>query len=395
MKQLKSGPKDKTVLILGAGIGGITTARELSKKVGNDGEINPIKIILFEKEEKNVLGPSLLWLMSGKRYREEVYRSTKELEGDGIEVILGEIKQVNPADISVTVKGKTYKGDFMVIALGMEQKPYHRLNKFGHNLYTVEGATALNHKLKDFKGGKVAIVIPFYPLKGPTAPYQAAMLIAGILDKKELSNASEISIYSSEYEPLTLAGTGLSTTVKQLLAKKGISYYFKHQLVSVAENTITFSNGKTFDYELLIYTPKFQCPKVIMVSGLASASGCIKVDRYSMETVFPNVYAIGDNTDIALHLGDPLPKVGFFSQKQAEIVTHNIAQKLFNDMSLHRQKLYDGEGELYIETGDGKASYLEGNFYEWPFPKVNIKKPSYLGRWTKILFEKYWWFKYF
>ena len=45
----------KTILVLGAGTGGIITAKELSKKVGNDGEVNPVKIILFEKEEKMFL----------------------------------------------------------------------------------------------------------------------------------------------------------------------------------------------------------------------------------------------------------------------------------------------------------------------------------------------------
>ena len=40
----------KTILVLGAGTGGIITAKELSKKVGCNA-----KILVFEKEEKNVL----------------------------------------------------------------------------------------------------------------------------------------------------------------------------------------------------------------------------------------------------------------------------------------------------------------------------------------------------
>ena len=56
----------KKILVLGAGAGGIVTANELSRLVGNDGDINPIKIILFEREEKNLLPPLLLWLMAGK-----------------------------------------------------------------------------------------------------------------------------------------------------------------------------------------------------------------------------------------------------------------------------------------------------------------------------------------
>ena len=57
----------KTILVLGAGTGGIITAKELRKKIGNDREGNPVEIILFEKEERSIFAPSLLWLMVGKR----------------------------------------------------------------------------------------------------------------------------------------------------------------------------------------------------------------------------------------------------------------------------------------------------------------------------------------
>ncbi|MBL7836292.1 MAG: NAD(P)/FAD-dependent oxidoreductase, partial [Bacteroidetes bacterium] len=110
-----------TILVLGAGTGGIITANQLCKKVCNDGEINPVKIIVFEKEEKNVFAPSLLWLMVGKRKPEQIYRDTNKIAGNGIEVVLGEIEKVNPETKTVTVKGKEYKGDYMVISLGVEQ----------------------------------------------------------------------------------------------------------------------------------------------------------------------------------------------------------------------------------------------------------------------------------
>ena len=84
----------KTVLVLGAGTGGIVTAKELRKKAGRDTEGNPVKIILFEKEEKNIFQPSLLWLMVGKRKPQQVYRSTKKLASRGVAVVIGEIEKV-------------------------------------------------------------------------------------------------------------------------------------------------------------------------------------------------------------------------------------------------------------------------------------------------------------
>lgn len=381
-----------TILILGAGTGGIITANELCKNVGNDGEINPVKIILFEKEEKNVFAPSLLWLMVGKRKAPQMYRNTKKLEGDGVEVVIGEIENVNPSVISVIVKGKEYRGGYMVISLGVEQVPEHNLNRFGFDFYSVAGASAFNEKLQVFKGGKIAIVIPSLPFKCPAAPYEAAMLVESFIRKKGLASKTEISLYTPESGPMPIAGKALSDTVKRMVKRKGIKYFPEHQLISATENTLAFADGKTAEYDLLAYTPKHQCPAVIKETSLVGKSGWIEADRNTMETAFPNVYAIGDITFLPLEMGKPLPKAGVFAHYEAEIVAHNIARKIYGKTP---DKVFDGKGQCFLETGSGKAGYAGGNFYSSPLPIIKMKKPGYRWHWTKVLFEKYWFFKHF
>ncbi len=383
------------ILVLGAGTGGIIAAKELSKKAGKNGKINPVKIILFEKEERNVFAPSLLWLMVGKRKPQQVYRNTKKIAGAGIEVVIGEIENVNPENISVSVKGKGYKGDYMVISLGVEQTPEHNLNKFGSDFYTVEGAAAFNEKLQNFKGGKIAVLVPSLPFKCPAAPYEAAMLVAAFIRNKGLSSKTEISLYTPEPGPMGVAGKELSGAVKQMVESKGIKYFTEHQLTSATEKTLTFANGKTTEYDLLAFTPKHQCPAVISKTNLTGKSGWIEANRNTMETQFPNVYAIGDITFIPLEMGKPLPKAGVFAHYQAEVVAHNIAQNIYGNPDKSRDKTFNGEGQCFLEMGNGKAGYASGNFYGSPLPVVKLKKPGFFWHWTKVWFEKYWWFKYF
>ncbi len=382
----------KTILVLGAGTGGIITAKELRKKAGKDIEGNPVKIILFEKEEKNVFAPSLLWLMVGKRKPQQVYRSTKKLGETGIEVVIGEIENVNPENVSVTVKGKEYKGDYMVISLGVAQTTEYNLNKFGFDFYTLEGATAFNEKLQNFKGGKIAVLVPSLPFKCPAAPYEAAMLIASYVRKKGLSHKTEISLYTPEPGPMGVAGKELSGAVRQMVESKGIKIFSEYQLTAATENTLTFNNGNTTEYELLRFTPKHQCPKLISNTTLVVKSGWIEVDRNTMETQFPTIYALGDITFILLELGKPLPKAGVFAHYQAETVAHNIAQKIEGKTP---DKTFNGEGQCFLEIGNGKAGYAGGNFYGSPLPIVKMKKPGYLWHWVKVWFEKIWWYKYF
>ncbi len=123
----------------GAGTGGIVTANELSKNGGDD-----VRVVLIEKSEKNIFAPSLLWLLVGKRKPQQVYRSTKKLASGKIEVLIGEIETVDPKSIAVTVGGKEYVGDHMVISLGVEQKDEHDLNRFGFDFFTLDGANGFH-----------------------------------------------------------------------------------------------------------------------------------------------------------------------------------------------------------------------------------------------------------
>ncbi len=389
----------KTILVLGAGTGGTIIAKELSKKVGNDDEVSLVNILVFEKEVKNVFSPSLLWLMVGKRKPEQVYRDTNKIAGAGVEVIIGEIEKVNPEKISVTVKGResasgrtSYKGDYMIISLGVEQVTEHNLNNFGYDFYTLEGAKKFNERLQNFKGGKIAIVVPSLPFKCPAAPYEATMLVESYIRNKGLREKTEISLYTPEPGPMPVAGKELSGSVRQIVEKKGIKYFPEHQLTSATEKTLTFGNGKTADYDLLAYTPKHQCPPVIRETSLTGKSGWVEVNRNTMETNFPNVYAIGDIVYMPLEMGKPLPKAGVFAHYEAETVAHNIARKIEGRKP---NKTFNGDGQCFLESGDGKAGYAGGNFFGSPFPVVKMKKPGYFWHWTKVWFEKYWWLKYF
>ena len=378
---------EKTILVLGAGTGGVITAKNLSSKVGSKA-----RIILFEKEENNVFSPSLLWLMVGKRRPEKIFRKTRKITGIGITVIVGNIESVDPQEISVKINGLEYKGDYMVISLGAEYENEHNLDKYGHNFYTLDGATHFNNELQNFKGGKIALVIPSLPFKCPAAPYEAAMLVESYIRKKKLRSKTEISLYTPEPGPMAVAGKELSGAVRQMVEMKGINYFPDQQLTSVTEKTITFSDGKTTQYDLLAFTPKHQCPVVIKESALPGNSGWIEVDRNTMETNFPDVYAIGDITFIALEMGKPLPKAGVFAHYQAETVAHNIAQKITGKTP---DKIFHGDGQCFIESGDGKAGYAGGNFYGSPLPVLKMKKPGIFWHWTKVWLEKYWFFKYF
>ena len=111
------------------------------------------------------------------------------------------------------------------------------------------------------------------------------------------------------------------------------------------------------------------------------------MDRHTLETRFPGVYAIGDVTVIGLKMGRPLPKAGVFAHGEAEVVAHNIARE-FTGRGAPRR--FEGEGMCFIETGGGRAGMGSGNFYAEPLPDVRLRQPGMLWHGAKVLYEKYW-----
>ena len=382
----------KTILVLGGGIGGISTAKEISRKIGNEDGINLARILVFEKEEQNVFGPSLTWLMVGKRDRDDVQKDTEDIESRGIEVVFGNIETVDPNHVSVTVQGKTYNGDYMIVSLGVEQTSKYNLEHVGHNFYTPKGASSFYDQLKDFNSGKIAILVSSLPYKSPVAPYEAAMLIENYISKKGLLEKTEINVYTPESEPMPFAGEKISKNVKQLMQSKGVRYWPDYQIVSASESGLIFKtssdNTVAEEFDLLAYTPNHECPAVIRDTGLVGKSEWIKVDPKTMATNFKNVYAIGDITTIPLDNGETLAKAGVFAQHQGYTVAHNIAR---NISGKDANKTFEGEGKYILDLGD-KAQKVSGDFYE---SDVDTKNPSIIRHWEKVLSEKSWFVKNF
>jgi sulfide:quinone oxidoreductase len=381
----------KTILILGAGTGGIITAHELVKGLSKTQREN-VRAVLFEKEERNVFAPSLLWLMVGLRKSSQVFRPTSKLAKEHIELVQGTIEHVDPSTKTVIVNGKDYKGDYLVISLGAEQTSEYNLDKSGFDFYTLAGAEGFYEKLKAFKGGKIVVLVPSLPFKCPAAPYEASLLIQDFINKNGLRSETEISLYTPEPGPMPVAGKEISGQVRRTVESKGIHYYPEHQLTAVNDSVLEFQNGKSVPFDLLAYTLKHQCPGVIKATLLAGNSGWVEVNRNTMETTFPDVYAIGDITSIPLEMKRSLPKAGVFAHYQAEVVAHNILKKLSGNKP---DRTFDGYGQCFLEIGAGQAGYAGGNFYNSPLPDVKMKEPGMIWHWTKIWFEKYWFYKYF
>ena len=170
---------------------------------------------------------------------------------------------------------------------------------------------------------------------------------------------------------------------------KGVTYHPSQQVTKVdpAARRIHFENHPEANFDLLAYVPPHRAPTAVREAGLVGESGWVPVDRYTLETRFGQVYALGDVVGIPLTLGKPLPKAGTFAHSQALVVAQNIALAIEGK---GKSASFDGHGECFIELGDGKAALGRGNFYAEPTPEVKAYKPGRHWHAGKVLFEKDW-----
>lgn len=376
----------KTVVILGAGTGGLVAANTLRKLLGREH-----RVILVDRGADHVFAPSYLWVMVGQRRPDQIKRPLERLNRKGIEFRQAEIQSIHPEDRVVKTSSGEITYDYLVIALGAETEigMIPGLAEAAHDLYDLQGVQRLWNSLTEFRGGRVVVLVSRMPFKCPAAPYEAALLLRGFFEEHGLRDKVSLSVYTPEPQPMPVAGPEMGAAVSGVLADRGIHYVTKWTVKEAdpAGKYLRFENGEEVPFDLLVAVPPHRCPAVVRQSGLAGETGWVPVDAQTLQTAHQNVYALGDVTGIKLVSGMMLPKAGVFAHYQAETIAKNIAAAIQGKPQAER---FTGRGFCFIEMGHGVAGYASGDFYADPKPALQLRVPGRVWHWGKVLFEKWW-----
>ena len=374
----------KTVLVLGGGIGGLTAASHLRRLSPTD-----LRIVVIERKQTFSSCMSKLWVMTGERRDPgEGERELSRLASTGIEFVHGDIQAIDPAAKTVQTAAGTLKGDYIIIALGVELNP-QAVPGFAQsalNLYDSHGALQIRRALQQFSGGRIVVLVTRTPFSCPSAPYEAAFLIESFLREVGVRQRTEIALYTPEDQPMLVAGPNVGPALIKMLEERGIELHWEQipMKIDPASRRILFELEDT-SFDLLVGVPPHTAPLAVRESGLVDASGWVPVDPTTLQTRYAGVFAIGDVTAIRLPIGMFLPKSGVFADEEARVVAANIVAETTGEA---RATEYTGHGFCYIEVGDGMAAYGSGNFYGIPAPRVTLEPPSQRYRQEKEELER-------
>ena len=105
-------------------------------------------------------------------------------------------------------------------------------------------------------------------------------------------------------------------------------------------------------------------PPVVAESGL-TVDGWIPVDPLTLETAFPDVYAVGDVTSVGT------PKAGVFAEGQAAVVADAIIARASAGEPTSAQ--YDGRGICYLEFGHDQVAKVDVTFEPDTLPSASSR----------------------
>jgi sulfide:quinone oxidoreductase len=365
------------VLILGGGFGGIATAVALRSRLEPADEV-----VLVERRPAFVMGLRKNWGLVRASTLRDGERPLGALRDRGIDVVAGTIDAMRPDALEADVDGRTIAADAVVVALGAERDP-DRIPGFREHaidVYDEAANEAGAAAIEGFGGGRLVIGIFGVPYPCPPGPYELALLIADRFAERAITGG--LFVFSPQPGSLPVLGEAGCAAFDGRLATEGITFRPKTTATAVEEGAVVAADTR-IPFDLLLGVPPHRVPAIVTSAGLAEPGGWVKVDRATLETPFPGVFAIGDVTAIPLSTGQPLPKAGVFAHAQGEVVAARIADGF---ASRAPTATFDGHGMCFLETGHGQATMVRGNFYAAP-PDVTLAEASDEHLAAKLAFE--------
>jgi sulfide:quinone oxidoreductase len=354
------------VVVLGAGFGGLELTTMLSDALGD-----AVDIVLVDKSDAFVFGFSKLDVMFGRRPAAEVQHSYHDIDKRGVRFVRSTVRSIDPAAQRAVTDAGTFEADILIVALGADLDPAATpgLVEGGDEFYTVAGAFALRDVLPRFGRGPAIVGVTGNAFKCPPAPSEAALLLHDDLTARGRRADTEITVVMPFGTPVP-PSPDTSRAILAAFAERGITFV-RDCLVKALDpgrKVALLIDGRELPYELFLGVPVHRVPQVVVDSGLAAhAHDWVPVNKQTLETRFPGVFAVGDVNGVGT------AKAGVFAEGAARVVAEAIIARLRGGPS---PEAYKGQGSCYVEFGHHQVGRVDVDFLSGPKPTGTFQPPS-------------------
>jgi sulfide:quinone oxidoreductase len=395
------------IVVVGAGLGGMSAAYELRETLGPAHEVT-----LVGKGDAFGFTPSNPWLAIGWRdmgditmpVAPHVARRGIAFHSDGVECIRADENAV------VTGDGVRLPYDYLVLCTGphlaFDEIP--GLGPDGHtqSICTASHAQRAREAYEAFLADPGPVVVGAVQGASCFGPaYEFAMILAADLRRRRLRDRVPITFVTSEpyVGHLGLGGVGDSKTLMESeFRKRHIKWVDNARVRAVRADGMDVeqldaraqpASTVTLPFRYSMMLPAFRgVGAVAAVESLCNARGFVVVDAHQRSPKYPRIFAAGVCVAIPPVEATPVPtgapKTGFMIESMVSTVVRNIDAELKGEAA-------DYEGTwnavCLADMGDTGAAFVA-------LPQIPPRNVTWtgVGRWVhlaKIGFEKYFLYK--
>ena len=397
-----------TIVVVGAGLGGMSAAYELRETLGNGHAI-----VLVGEGERFAFTPSNPWLAVGWRQEkdttlpvaEHVARKGIRYLGSGVARIEAEANRV------VTGAGETIDYDYLVICTG-PRLAFEEVPGAGPDGGHTESVCTAPHALQAWQryqqflqspGPVVIGAVQGASCFGPA--YEFAMILDADLRKRKLRDKVPMTFVTSEpyIGHMGLGGVGDSKGLMEAeMRQRHIGWIANGKVsqVDAGQMSVVEHDAKgqpvqthTLPFKFAMLLPAFKgVPAVAAVEGLCNPRGFVLVDKHQRSPQYPKIFAAGVCVAIPPVEATPVPtgapKTGFMIESMVTTIVRNIEAELKGQPA-------DFEGTwnavCLADMGDTGAAFVA-------LPQIPPRNVTWtrIGKWVhlaKVGFEKYFLYK--
>ncbi len=367
------------VTIIGAGFAGLTAVKQLRKL---DKHCN---ITLISPRAELQYLPSLIWVPSGLRKREDIivplHNFFKRLN---VNFFQGSVTGLREGGRVVETDNGEVSNDGLIIASG--GRFIKKLPGIEHAITPCEGIDAvekIRDQLNTMKGGTIAFGFAGNP-KEPSAMRGGPMFefLFGtdtLLRKRGIREKFKLVFFSPAPKPGNRLGPKAVGKLLGEMKKRDIQTFLGHKMKAFESNKVVTEGGE-FDADLIIFMPGMTGNRWFDASELPrSEGGLVKADKHCKVESMDAVYVAGDSGSFPGP--DWMPKQAHMADLQAEAAAKNLLAELDGKTA---DAVFKVELICIVDSNDKgmMVSRTEDNNFMLP--------ATIFLHWTKRLFE--WWY---
>ncbi|MHA6258791.1 NAD(P)/FAD-dependent oxidoreductase [Sporosarcina sp. CAU 1771] len=331
--------KRPTILVLGAGYGGLTTVVNLQKSLGTD----EADVVLINKNEYHYESTWLHEAAAGTLTPEQVrYDIKRVIDEQKVEFIQASVEAIDVKERVVTTDVGTHTYDYLVISLGFEGETFGipGLDKYALAMANVKAARHIREHIEyqfatwsleeEKDDSRLTIIVGGAGFTGIEFLGELGNRVPELCKEYDVP-VEKVRVLCVEAAPMVLPGFDeelVEYAVKQL-ESKGIEFSIGTPVVEATPEGVNIKKGEE-EFEFIkagtvVWAAGVRGNHLIEDSGIENMRARVKVEKDLRAPGYDDVFVVGD---CALMINEavnrPFPPTAQIAMQQGDMCANNI-----------------------------------------------------------------------